>query len=510
MSVMSVFQPQPAYKIYAFDRGWRIMKYVTENLFKRTDIAARWWFTKATDIIRYSSGRHWFVKYWSYVLVAGLYFAGASQYLSAMVLAGLFLALYTILLSIGVGIAVLLIALLMACTFVYSRFYRIFFRCPDCHRDMPIPTFICPSCGERHSLLWPSIYGIVSHRCKNCNTKLPTLNLKIPGYHLMSREQLARICPHCQVQMNTGIGTGTNIHIPIVGGPSTGKSNFIVMATKQFIQMFQNERNYCISFTDEKHLQDYQANIQRLDSGRELVKTTNIVARAYNLKIKAPRALVPKLAYIYDAAGEAFNNSENTRLQEYYKYVDGIIFVIDPCAISAYNHIHQQDIAFLREQLRPSQLDVMQAYERMFQMFEASVGLHKGSRFRHPIAIVVTKVDALNLEYEVGAPAAQFLIQQNPSINSEEEAISILVRNFLCNYGLDNFVRDVELQFANVKYFSCSALGRLPMINDTRSFQPIRAADPLIWLLTQSKVVEPLHGRTGILNTIPLTIKQRT
>ena len=41
----------------------------------------------------------------------------------------------------------------------------------------------------------------------------------------------------------------------------------------------------------------------RLSFGHELLKTTEIVAHAYNLKIQSPKARVPKLAYIYDAAG---------------------------------------------------------------------------------------------------------------------------------------------------------------------------------------------------------------
>src|SRR5438876_6670471 len=143
---MALFEVQPAPKIYAFDRGWRIMKYVTENLFKRTDVAARWWFTKARDVINYGAGKSMFVKYWAYVLVAGLWLAGAAQYASAMALAALFLFVQSILLSVWVAICMVLIGLLAGCTFTYSRFYRIFFRCADCHKEMSIPTFVCPKC----------------------------------------------------------------------------------------------------------------------------------------------------------------------------------------------------------------------------------------------------------------------------------------------------------------------------------------------------------------------------
>jgi hypothetical protein len=490
---MAMFEVQPAHKIYAFDRGWRIMKYVTETLFKRTDVAARWWFTKAKDAFARSKTQGAFVKYWLYVYMVGLYMAGAAQYLTAMLFAGLFLAIQTILLSLWVGFSIIMIGILTACTFTYSRFYRIFYRCPDCHKEMSIPTFICPNCSERHTRLWPSIYGVVSHRCIKCNTKLPTLRLDVPGTKLMKRDSLVRICPNCSTQINAGIGTGTNIHFPIVGGPSTGKSNLIVMATKEFKQLYEDEHHYSIAFTDSKHELDYNENVRRLSTGHELVKTTEIVAHAYNLKIQSPKARVPKLAYIYDAAGEAYNRSEYTSQQEYYKFIDGIIFVIDPFSIPAYRSTHAQAIQYYQNLIRPSELDVMQAYERMFNMFEDSAGLHKGRRFPHPIAIVVTKVDALNLEYEIGSVAAQSVMNANPSITSEGDAINMLVRNFLAQNDLDHFVRDIELQFSNVRYFSCSALGRLPVAGDNRAFMPIRVADPLIWLLSRAKAIEPVQ-----------------
>lgn len=488
---MAMFKVQPAaYKIYAFDRGWRIMKYVTEHLFNRTNIAARWWFTKAQEALAHSRTRGAFIKYWIYVYMAGLYFAGAAQYVSAMILAGLFLVLQTIVLSLWAALSMLLIGLLAVCTFAYARFYRIFFRCPDCHKDMSIPTFICPTCSKPHPRLWPSIYGVLSHRCLTCNTRLPTLRLKIPGTHLIERDTLVRVCPNCSHQMNAGIGTGTNLHIPIVGGPSTGKSNFIVMATREFKETYEHERHYVVGFTDSKHEADYHENIKRLSHGRELVKTTEIVAHAYNLRIQSPRKRVPTLAYVYDAAGEAYNTSENTAQQEYYKYIDGIIFVIDPFSIRAYSHLHEPEIAQYQNLIRPSTLDVMQAYERMFHMFEDSAGLRKGRRFSHPIAVVITKVDALNLEHEIGTFAARNLMNSDPHITNEDQAINMLVRDFLCRYELDHFVRDVEMQFSNVRYFSCSALGRMPVAGDTRSFMSVRVGNPLIWLLGRAKAIE--------------------
>jgi double-GTPase-like protein len=500
---MKFYVSQPAYKIYAFDRGWRIMRHVTIHLFQRTHISALKWFQKARDLVNTAHYKEWYVKYALYTVVGGLVLGGIAQYASAMLITALFIAIHAIILSVWAALSTLLMGLLATFTFTYSRYYGIFFRCPDCHKEMPLPVFICPTCQTEHTRLWPSLYGVLSHRCKTCNTtRLPTIGP-------LGRHKLARICPHCRRPLNIGIGGGTNLHIPIVGGASTGKTNYIVMATREFKHIYEEIHHYSITFTDPIHQQNFEANAQRLASGRELVKTPEIVPQAYNLAIKAPRRWkVPTIVYVYDAAGEAFNTSENTDSQVYYKYIDAIVFVIDPCAIPAYYKVHYGEIELLRQSLRPSELDVMQAYERMTQMFEASIGLQKGRRYSHPIAVVITKVDALELENEIGTPAAQALLQRDSSITSEEDAMSTVVRDSLCNYGLDHFVRELELQFANVKYFSCSALGRLPAQEDTSGFIPIRVVDPLLWLLAQTRAIKVVHKARRPTSRLPETVRQ--
>jgi hypothetical protein len=74
---------------------------------------------------------------------------------------------------------------------------------------------------------------------------------------------------------------------------------------------------------------------------------------------------------------------------------------------------------------------------------------------------------------------------------TEADAIDQLVRNFLITYDLQNFVRDLGLQFAKVRFFSCSALGRLPDPTDTRTFEPVRVLEPLSWVLDELGVIDP-------------------
>src|SRR5881409_3981873 len=97
---MKLYVPQRAYKIYAFDRGWRIMRHVTMNLFQRTHLSALQWFQKARDLMNTARYKEWYMKYALYVVVGGLVLGGLAQYGSAMLVTALFIAIHATILSI--------------------------------------------------------------------------------------------------------------------------------------------------------------------------------------------------------------------------------------------------------------------------------------------------------------------------------------------------------------------------------------------------------------------------
>lgn len=476
---MKLIESQPAHLMYAFEGAWQVMRYVSSSVFARTNGAARTWFDWADDWrVKVGDQDNVLLEYWHYCIVGGLRLAGASQYIAAMILVALFLVLQFVLLVLWVTVSLIMIGSLMLFNLLYGSYYKIFFRCPNsgCYEQMTIPIYVCPNCATDHTRLWPSAYGIFHHRC-TCGTRLPTLNI-------LGRKDLVRKCTECNRPMTTEIGRLTNVHIPVIGGPSTGKSNYIFMATRQFIDDYAQPRQYTVSFPDEQDQKQYERNIEELSLGRALPKTPDIRPQAYCLSLKRPRDRVGKIIYIYDAAGEAYVVEGDTMTQGYFKYVHGLIFVIDPFSIDFYYRQREEEIEVLKSALRPSALRVMDAYERMLAVLESSVGLERGRRFRHPIAVVVTKSDALDLDHLIGPPAAQDLMRRKPAIRLEEDAIHLLVEQFLIDNQLGNLVRDLHLQFQQVRFFSCSALGRLPDESDPRPFTPVGVLAPFLWLLT--------------------------
>jgi len=481
----NLITPQPSYAMYPFDGGWQVMIYVKDNVFTRTEKAAQYWFTegeKWKTKAQYESNN--LKKYYYYSAFAGFKLAGTFQYISALVVVALFFVLQFAVLATWMLMTVILMALLAAYNFLHGYYFKIFFRCPECHQQMMLPIYICPSCATEHTRLWPSAYGIFYHTCSKCETRLPTLDF-------LGRKEIIQKCTTCTSPLNKDIGRLINVHVPVIGGPNSGKSNFIFMAVNRFIDNYAPERGITTSFPDERHRQAYENQLKLLNSGKVLLKTPDVIPQAYNLAVKHPREHIGHIVYIYDAAGEAYANDINVLQQKpYFDYIHGLIFIIDPFSIDQFASQHKNEIDPIRKALSPSSLSVMDAYERMIVVLESSFGVRKGEKFKAPLAVVVTKTDGLDLDSKIGILAAQEMMKADPSIRLEIDAMDSLVENFLIENGLGNFVRDVHLHFENPSFFACSALGRLPDPKDHNPYMPVGVQQPILWLLDQVNVIK--------------------
>jgi hypothetical protein len=365
---------------------------------------------------------------------------------------------------------------------------------------MDIPIFTCPGCQQDHDRLWPSIYGVFSHRCKGsggrgCERILPSVRLRFFALHIgKAQDAIRRHCPHCQYVFGSEIGQAINVHLPIVGGPGAGKSSYILTATRAFKNLYQDRYGYTVEFVDDQGTREYTQKLDDLlQTGFvEGTRSTDHVTRAYNMKIQAPRAPLSNLAYLYDAPGEAYMTTHNASEQKYFTYVHGIIFVVDPFFIPEYRMEHEAE--FRRYEAQGMHfalgLDPQTVYERMFSMFEEKVGLSKGKAFSHPLAVVVSKADAFSMEGEIGSSAVHTLMSRDTKIRHEEDALDKLVQAFLIRYGMGPLVHNINMQFKQVRYFSCSALGRMPVGRDSSPYISQRVEAPLIWLLAKAHAIE--------------------
>lgn len=474
--------PQPAHVIYPFSGGWQVIQYVWRHVFERTDHAAQDWFKWGhNQFAKAGNADNVAFSYWLACLGFGAYLAGAFEYLAAMLIVSIFTVLHFIFLSIWAGLAVLCVGILALFNKLYEIRYRIFSPCPACHHTMPMAVHICPACGREHTLLRPSAYGVFKHRCW-CGAKLSTLGL-------LGRNQYTRKCAHCAYVFNNEIGNSAYAGIVFIGGPQAGKSNLTFMVAHELLNTYAKSKpGYSIKFTDEKDEAEYLNNIQQFNRGRTLSKTTDMKLQAYTLELRKLQA-VGQVLYLYDPAGEVYQDYEALSQQAFFNYVSTLVLVLDPFSIHLYRQIHREAIDAAQNRLRPSELTMEAVLSRLIELLE-QLRKRPGKPTDIPLAVVISKADALDLDEQIGHAAAQRLMQKNPAIVSEADAIHVLVEAFLERYEQGNSLRELRSHFTRIKFFSCSALGRPPADNDLRPFQSQRVLEPILWALDTAGAVD--------------------
>lgn len=354
----------------------------------------------------------------------------------------------------------------------YLAWRQFFTVCPDCHRKSPLPEYHCPKCGEIHRRLIPSSYGILHHTC-NCGEKLPAT-------FFLKRGELKSRCPECQSLLTAGHTESRKAFVPVFGGPSVGKSAFLFSAMQQLIDEAPR-LSFQPSFLESRTEGEFERVREQLAHGRPPDKTLAALPRAFNLQLQRD-GLSPRVLYLYDPAGEAFNETEGMVLHRYQEYLSGLIFLIDPFTLPAVQEQYEDRLPGVKDVLQPSSLPVEDAFSRIMISMEEHFGLEQTGRIKQPVAVVINKTDAFDLEQLIGEPAVQARLEASAEGVTAETARNQVVREQLLRWDQAHLVQQLEARCARVRYFTCSSLGRMPD-GTGRPFEARGVLEPILWIL---------------------------
>jgi hypothetical protein len=396
------------------------------------------------------------------------YAIGAVALLPAAIVYLVFGCIHSLLILVFCGIALIAAATVRTLEYALMLWRRIFLACPACYKKIALPVYHCPGCGAVHERLIPGTYGIFRRHCE-CGRALATL-------FLFGRSSLPGYCPHCSAPLSAIIGTIRNIHIPVVGGPAAGKTSYL-MASMVGLRSQAASGALKLEFPEKRDKGLFEACRTAFSVGSLVLKTAEYSPNAFLASVTdSKRNKV--LLYLYDAAGELFQSLDTLRSHEYYSYTHGILFLIDPFSLPAI----QSEMADL---IRPAVDNIKPCAERPQDVYDRVIGMLRsicsnGTFGSRPLAVVVTKVDAFGLEkqmcsVDLRAPASTAGVHP-------EDVSSGFVRQWLLAHGEGNLIRSMEHDFKNVRYFHCSALGRLPD-GQPAPFAPRDVLDPLAWTL---------------------------
>lgn len=462
--------PEPAFRQYYFRKAYHDYKQVVVESWKPNQAAATWvvetgkkLFTNGAVLFTWPLG----ILFFAIALVGSV---------AALVAYAVFGLVHLLLVLTCAAVAFALGLLVRAVEYVSMAWRRIFLVCPhaNCYRRISLPLYVCPNCGAQHRRLIPGSYGIFRRTCK-CTAKLPTL-------FLFGRNHLPSLCPHedCGRPLNSEHGVLRNLHFPVVGGPAAGKTSFL-MASMCELKERADRGALSLEFPEKKHEALFERSSRDFLHGDIVRKTAEESPDAFQVKLK-DGAGGSALLYVYDAAGELYQQTDTLGRHEYYSYTHGILFLIDPFSLPQVQVDLGATLEAAAAQVKPCEERPQDVYDRMIGVLRQFS--KTGGRFGSiPFAVVLTKSDAFGLAREIEATAPARAV----GASKDEDPESNAVRQWLVEHGESNLVRGVENDFKKVRYFHCSSLGRLPDASAS-PFDPQGVLDPLGWVLSRYNV----------------------
>lgn len=465
--------PQPAKKSYFFDKGYKDLGNTIKGAWTRNMESITHY--KENISAARGSGSKIVVVFKVIVNIMGM--------LSVLLFGSLITCVIS-LLNISVLLA-FMFCVYIGFTFIWivDRIYllrkKIFTACHECKEKMLIPTYICPQCGEKHSVLTPGVYGILKRTC-NCGYKLPTAFFcNVNGRH---RRELDAICPYCEHTLSDR--ETVPICIPIVGGRSVGKTAFITAFSHDFIEKTAPSKGWEIDFYNaakediyKEIVQDYTTGSTRMtDRPQDINKASSV---SFSFFVKGPEFKPDRLVHVYDIAGEVFTDNSENELQKQYEYCQGIVLVIDPFAIPSVRYRNESELA-PEDIAGIGKADINGIVNSFLNKLREVTGLTDHKMSSVPLAVVISKIDSAGLFAELGQGAVKALMASDPvKYNNAQDVQDYLCRKFLRDNEMEAFLSNVNIKFKNNRFFACSAIGHT---RDKGAYSPIGIMQPMEWL----------------------------
>lgn len=333
--------------------------------------------------------------------------------------------------------------------------------CDDCGYRDHLPAFRC-RCGQVHRDIRAGRLGAFTRRCE-CGTHLPTTVTGAAASHVAQ-------CQDCDEPLRAGTGAHTDVVVPVFGPASAGKTRLVyagMVALAAHLRAVGGTLRPS-GVSDETVYTMAEAII---GSAGPTAKTAASAPRV-GIVVRLGHARRRALLHLFDAAGEVLGDREQVRELRYLDDPEGYLFVLDPLSIPS----------VVDESVGRHVADVATEHPQAAYTVMAKALVDQGVKLdRKPLAVAVVKSDVL-----LGLPVATPLDTQ-----SESAEIELWLRE----RGLGNLVTGASRDFAAVRYFLVSSLKSGAQPDGTAG--PTSAAQPLLWLLSRSRMPIPARALAG-------------
>ncbi|GLZ16166.1 hypothetical protein Acsp04_64010 [Actinomadura sp. NBRC 104425] len=317
-----------------------------------------------------------------------------------------------------------------------------------------------------------------------------------------------RVCPECHNPLPSAYCDSPGRIVALVGAKNAGKSTYIAVLLHELMNRVGTELDASLVACDDRTIDRYKRDFARpLLEERRLLPTTASAATSareplvYLLtRTRTRRGRGPRLGggrlrggrrteslalVLFDTAGEDLRSRHVTDLHlRYLEAADAIIFLVDPLELPGARASVTAVPPGAGAGDDPDS-EPINIIARVTDALRARHGIPPGRRLPIPVAVALTKIDALRPGLLRQSALHRTRSGEGALDLDDREAVDAQVRALLHEWHAGQLDVYLDQQYSDYALFGVSALGGMP--EDGRvgpgGVRPYRAEDPLLWLL---------------------------
>ncbi|WP_067654760.1 TRAFAC clade GTPase domain-containing protein [Nocardia harenae] len=314
-----------------------------------------------------------------------------------------------------------------------------------------------------------------------------------------------RVCPACRSVLPSAFGSGSPM-FGMVGTRAAGKTVYLTVLVSELQEPTRRRFGAATYFVGESPMiKDVREWRRGMDNGAlpQLTERAAVLARTPVVidwqqvrrnSIGIRRVASTALSF-YDTAGEDLETTNSTKDQQYLTATDGLIVVLDPFQIAGNTkRAAERGVADRYDPDHP-----LQVLSNVTEMLRAADGVRHDRKINRPLAVAVTKIDAFYDQIPADSP----IRRPAPATPRFDEADSLDIHQHVAGlineWGGDDVLRHLEMNYRRFRLFAVSALGAEPDYRsgrtDSHGVRPHRVSEPLLWLMANRRIVGTGKGQ---------------
>lgn len=306
-------------------------------------------------------------------------------------------------------------------------------------------------------------------------------------------------CPACHTPLPTNFGEGFNSSpvIALIGARRTGKTVYLTVISSHLRTVLRDRFTADVSLYGDEARKWLNENVNAIFELGTLPELTPHPAtgRSEPLVFEWRRRSGPvfrryqssHLSFL-DTAGESLEAQRAIEELKFLTNVDAFILMLDPFTLP-----DAREGLALPESAPTAAFTAFDVLSLVTNVLRNTEGAMRGGKITKPMAVAFAKIDEFRGVLGDDHPIFRAEADDPWYDEAAGRAIHDSVRELIRKWGARDIDDRMAANYAHYRYFALSSLGRQPDYAGLRvargGVQPIRVADPLVWLLSWYKLV---------------------